>query len=189
LNSLELYNLKQFCRKHELDIQLIDNSLTYSENLDRLNQHRISDVEELADAYASTYEELSELLTQGDKMGIPDEYLASSNAVRMIKLKAVMRYKFRHGKTVVKSRRKIAEIIEGYVNPCLKCPFHKTCEHRLKVEITRERIKVYGIASGVAKIQYSLMTHGIYYKTVRLMMRTKGLEYIEGKGWVQKLSA
>lgn len=32
MNRLEMYHLVKFCRKHELDVQLIDNTLTYSEN-------------------------------------------------------------------------------------------------------------------------------------------------------------
>jgi len=32
MNNLELWHLKRFCDKHELDYQLIDDTLTYAEN-------------------------------------------------------------------------------------------------------------------------------------------------------------
>lgn len=38
MNALELWTLKKLCKKHELDYQEIDNSLTYSEN----KQHLLS---------------------------------------------------------------------------------------------------------------------------------------------------
>jgi hypothetical protein len=33
LNNLELWSIKKYCRAHELDVHLIDSTLTYSENM------------------------------------------------------------------------------------------------------------------------------------------------------------
>jgi len=37
MNPLQLWRLRRFCEKHGLDYQLIDNSLTYDENLKYLS--------------------------------------------------------------------------------------------------------------------------------------------------------
>jgi len=49
LNALQKWQLEQFCRKHEVDTQEIDEALTYSENKQHLQSHVLTDVEENLD--------------------------------------------------------------------------------------------------------------------------------------------
>lgn len=48
MTKLQLWQLKQFCKKHELDFQLIDNEISYSENKDYLDSLVPKRLEDLA---------------------------------------------------------------------------------------------------------------------------------------------
>jgi hypothetical protein len=52
LNSREVKNLEKYCIEHAIDLQLIDNSLTYDENMDTLEQLVIGEEPELAEIKA-----------------------------------------------------------------------------------------------------------------------------------------
>lgn len=47
LNPLEEYNLKRYCESHGLDPQLIDNNLSYSENMEVLKDYAVDEIGEL----------------------------------------------------------------------------------------------------------------------------------------------
>lgn len=194
MNALELWHLKNYCKKHSLDIQEIDKTLTYSENLQRLEKFVIPDFEELAQAYARTYEDWEKSLTIGDKAGVPDSALATFPEVQQIRIKAVMKYSFRLFKIKprfkikdrFKATRKINDIIKGYIDLCAGCPFAENCRARVKLEISRYVIKAYGTTTALMMVLDRLEGHKIRFQIVRLRMRTKGLTWVSGKGWVKK---
>lgn len=52
MNSREVKRLEKYCIEHGLDPQLIDNSISYSENMDNLEQFTIGEEPELAEIKA-----------------------------------------------------------------------------------------------------------------------------------------
>jgi len=57
LNPLEIFNLHKFCRKHGIDTQEIDYSLTYDENMDHLRSFVVEFWDELSIRQAESMEE------------------------------------------------------------------------------------------------------------------------------------
>jgi len=57
MNALQLWHLQKFCDQHGLDYQLIDNTLTYSENKDQLNLLVPKDLDALLEAGESQLEQ------------------------------------------------------------------------------------------------------------------------------------
>jgi len=54
MNPLALWRLKQFCEQHELDVQEIDNTLSYAENKHHLQGFIMRTPEKLAEVYGKS---------------------------------------------------------------------------------------------------------------------------------------
>lgn len=185
MNALELQHLKNFCNKHRIDFQEIDDSITYSANLDRLKEFVPTELDEL-EVYAKTYEDQEKATMLGERYGLGSENMATFEEVGQIRVKAIIQYWYRHEKTIVKATRKITEIIRGYINKCLICPYSNGCTQKVKVDVQRKIIRIYGTTTALTIVLAQLEVHQIRFKTLKIRMDTRRLEWISGHGWVRK---
>lgn len=190
MNRLQLWQLKRFCKTYELDKQLIDEGLSYSENMGYLESLAGSDVQELAEEYGRAYEDEEESLGYHEKFGVDfSKYETSFAEVRGMMYKVVVRYTFkvqrvRHHKKPMYSRKK-TEVIKGRTDLCFRCVF-LNCKARLKLDVTRRVIKILGTRQGVSSALMRLDSYHIRHKVVKIKVLSKDKQYVQGLGWIRK---
>lgn len=182
-------SLVKFCKKHELDVMLIDREITFGENKTFLDSLVPRDTEELAEEYGRIYTIMEEEIPQVETYGVDLlKYEASAVEVQMVRMYAVYTYKlFRvrtHQKLTFKPKRTYLDVIRGYIDVCFKCPF-QWCKSRVNLNVSRTVITVKGTVTAVATIQTILLEHGIRYRTVKLKRMDKHLQWIGGFGFVK----
>jgi len=163
LTPLQKYQLEEFCRKHGLDTQLIDDSLTYDENKAKLESLIIRDVAEKFEDIADSLIEWYESRELGDLYGISEDILESSEIPLLI-FRFVVKYP-RRLKGVIKVRiseyTKHVEFFDGYLI--------------IKGQI-REIYEVINILPPHIRIVGSNMKYNPDW------------QFISGKGWVRRPS-
>lgn len=115
LSALQKYQLEKFCREHGLDTELIDDSLTYDENKQKLETLIIP--EEIDLSLGEALEEWYKAQSLGDLYGISEEILETSD-VPMLIFRFYVKYP-RRLKRVIRTRitkfEKHTEFYDGYI--------------------------------------------------------------------------
>lgn len=163
LSPLQKYQLEQFCRKHSLDIQLIDNSLTYSENLEKLKELIALEDEDEFLAQAKAMMEWYESRELSELYGISEKILETLETPLLI-FRFIVKYP-RRLKRVIRTRitkfEKHTECYDGYLI--------------IKGQIT-EIYEVIEVLPQYLRIVGSNMKYNKFW------------QYIPNKGWVRRPS-
>jgi len=182
VNALQLYRLRDFCEANELDDALIDEAISYSENMDYLESLIVRDIADLVDEYAKTYAEMDRELPLADRYVIPEEVKASVSEVVYLKYKAVLVYwRERH-------QRSTKEVVHSYCDLCKRCPLQDTCTARVKVEVREHVIRFYGTIHALNEIQLRLRQNHVYHRVAKQKLYSRGLklQFVSGHGWVHQ---
>jgi hypothetical protein len=158
LHRFQLKALERFCREHDLDIQLIDKSISYAENLKYLKGLVGSTVGQLAEAYSKAYEDWERSLDVGDFYAVPEEALGTP--LLMVKCWILIK-----GKATVNVR--------GYLRA-----FEK------HVNFYGKYIMVKGTPEDTLNIINVLVRNWVKIKVLRTYLRhNRDWQYIPSKGW------
>lgn len=190
VHRLQLWALKRYCGKHELDTQLIDKSVSFSENMDELKRLVGSSVQELAEEYGRSYEDYEKSLEYHEKFGIDfSKHETTLSEVRGMLYKVVITYSFKvqrlRNQPEIKASRKQTEVIKGRLDKCFRCVFIN-CKARIKLKLTRRVIKYKGTSQGLSHILTILDNQRIRHKVVKIKVLSKDKQYVQGLGWVKK---
>jgi len=164
LHHFQRRALERFCREHGLDTELIDDSLSYEENLKALKRLVPQEVEELAELYAKAYEDWEKSLDVADFYGsIPEEALG----IPLLIVKCWIQFPYR-----------VFSNVRIYLS---KFKQHATI-------YGRKYALIQGDYDTVFEILNYLLRNFVRFKILRVSTRKpKDWQYIPKHGWVKVL--
>jgi len=168
LHHFQRRALERFCREHGLDTELIDDSLSYEENLKALKRLVPKEVEELAELYAKTYEDWEKAVSLGDLYGIPSEALEVEQPnIPLLIVKCWIQFSYR-----------VFSNVRIYLS---KFPQHTEL-------YGRKYALIQGDYDTVLEILNYLLRNFVRFKILRVSTRKpKDWQYIPKHGWVKVL--
>ena len=159
LNSLERWRLKLFCKQHDLDVQEIDSSINYYENMEHLNKFVSKSPEQQANEYGRIYEIMEKEISVSERYGVIPE----SEEQPLLMHKSVFLLKARS-----------INLVKAYLKPYEKnLQFFKRSYLVITAQITE-----------TTTIIQTLENRGVKVDLVgRQMVYQKTWQYVDGQGW------
>ena len=161
MNIFEKKTLIKLCREHGIDEALLDDKLTYSENLKALKRLIPQGVHELADLYAKSLLDMEKHTDLADMYGIPYGFRSETPLIMI--------------RVYVRINRRFLRVFQNRIKP-----FHKHVH-----EVAKGYFKVEGQPNEVANIIGKI--EDLKPRILRICKKyDRNFQYLPGVGWVRR---